>query len=160
MRLLLIVITLFVVNPSIAQKGYLFIKKGVRKVKSIPEGASIKLQTTDGLREGYLTLVRKDSIFINGLPLKISEIRKVYLHGHHFFNKKEVWYTALGTIISALAIRLVSSKQDRDASAITTPMLGAGHLLYKGVGRKIKYGRAAYPIGRKFYLQVFDLRPL
>lgn len=166
MRRLLVILFLFLLCEGQAQKAYLFIKKGVRKVKSFPEGSYMKLQTTDGLKEGYMTRLYRDSVFIaaaygdQGFPA--SSIKKVYdIQPGSGIKPETVLYTSMGIVLSSAALRIIENNSDgmtRTATA-SPAVLGFSGLALRALLHKMKYGRAKYRIGGKFRVQVFDLRP-
>lgn len=167
MHRLLVIFFLFLLCEGQAQKAYLFIKRGVRKVKSFPEGSYMKLQTTDGMKEGYMTRLYRDSVFMpaaygeQGFPA--SSIKKVYdIQPGSGINPETLLYTSMGMVLSTAAIRIVENNSDGGVRTSTAApvMLGVSGLALKALLHKLKYGRAKYRIGRKFRVQVFDLRPI
>src|SRR5688572_15724334 len=78
--LVLLLLTTFSVTCCFAQSGYLFIKKGAKKKRTYTEGDMIRLKLTDGsLASGTITLLRNDTIFLNGHPIPVGWVSEVLL---------------------------------------------------------------------------------
>lgn len=159
-RLLLIALFLFSCMAVHAQTGYLFVKKGIRKKKSYGEGDWITLKTQDHRTyAGFITLLRNDTIFINGKPVPRIAVQAVLLDrkskGFHIDPGQ------LGLITAGVALTtagLTLSKQAGFSEAlIAGAAIGYGPLLVKYLGIKIlSLRRKKYRIGKKFRLQVLD----
>jgi hypothetical protein len=166
MHRLLVILCLFLLCEGQAQKAFLFIKKGVRKVKSFPEGSYMKLQTADGIKEGYMIRLYHDSVFMaagygeTGFPA--SSIKKVYdIQPGSGINPETLLYTSMGIVLSSAALRIVEGNISGGVRTSTAApvLLGVSGVVFKALLHKLKYGRAKYRIGRRFRVQVFDLRP-
>jgi hypothetical protein len=160
MHRLLVILLVFTTSFAEAQQAYLFIKKGSRKVRSFPEGSYVRLQTAEGTRQGYMTYLRHDTVYLNNHPLPVRSIRKVYdAEAGTGIGVETVLYTTMGIVLTTVALRVVENNGATRSQVGGPAVLGFGGLLLKGVMHKLKHGRSVYPIGRKFRLQVFELRP-
>src|SRR5687768_15261425 len=75
---LLLCFVLFSMHYASAQKGYLFVKKNGRKVATYIAGQSIKLKTDrSGTIEGYIVLLKNDSVFMSGQRFHKDEIKQI-----------------------------------------------------------------------------------
>src|ERR1700741_805969 len=80
MNRLLIFICLFSTLGAHAQTNYLFIKKGGKKKRTYTEGSVIHFKLHDGQdRKGIITLLRNDTIYLNGKPISRQEVATVIL---------------------------------------------------------------------------------
>lgn len=156
-RLLLIFSILLCVQAS-AQKGFLFIKKNGKKVRTYAEGSFIQLKTDDGIAEGYIILLRKDSVFLNGdRKLHYSQVKSVLLPKKSSpLNFKNFMYTTLGVAVSAFGMT-ASKAETFNRALISSVVLGYSPWVIGIIRQTIP--RKQYRIGKKFRLQVFDLRP-
>ncbi|HEY0066585.1 MAG TPA: hypothetical protein VGB46_04460 [Flavisolibacter sp.] len=162
MHRLLLILCVFLLCEGQAQKAYLFVKRGVRKVKSFPEGSYMKLQTTNGMMEGYMTRLYRDSVYIGSTGFPASSITKVYdIQPGMGIRPETFLYTSMGIVLSTAALRIVENNSSGVARTPTASpaVLGSSGLALKALLHKLKYGRAKYRIGRRFRVQVFDLRP-
>ena len=81
-RLSTIITLLFLqlASVSFSQTGYLFVKKGIKKKQIYTEGDIIHVKLRNGDRyQGYITLLRNDTIFINGQPVPGTSVKEVLL---------------------------------------------------------------------------------
>src|ERR1044071_3695012 len=99
-RLLFILFILLLTGLSAqSQNGYLFVKKGYKKKKIYMEGERIYLQTMDGsMRTGIITMLRNDTIFLNGQPIPRKTVTAVYPHNK---SKKKFQVTAKDLLLIA-----------------------------------------------------------
>jgi hypothetical protein len=147
---------------SFSQQGFLFVKKGFRKKQVYTEGDAINLRLNDGsYRSGIITLLRNDTIFINGQPVYRPLIKEVLLKR----NPKKPFPADTKTILmiaggAALTTAgLILSKQATEKEAlIAGPVIGFAPLLLKHFGGRLIRAmvRKKFRIGKKFHLQVLD----
>ena len=146
-------------QPGFAQRGYLFVKKGAKKVKTYEEGDRIRLLGRDGyLYTGVITLLRNDTIYLNGLPLARTEVARVLLG-----RKKKPFRVdpaqlllITGGVVLVTGGLTLSKQADFGEAAIAGATIGYGPLLVSYLGSRISLKRKKYKIGRKFRLQVLD----
>src|SRR5262245_6365692 len=75
-----VILLLFSSGVSFSQQGFLFVKRGIKKKQTYTEGDAIHLKLIDGTDlAGYITLLRNDTIFINGRPLHKTAVKEVLL---------------------------------------------------------------------------------
>jgi hypothetical protein len=146
---------------SFSQQGYLFVKKGFHKKRTFTEGDEINLKMEDGsYRKGVITLLRNDTIFINGKPVYRPLVAEVILERNR--NKRLPDVKTLLLIGAGAAITtagLVMSKQaDFEKAATASLVIGYGPLLIRHLGGTIMHTvkRKKFRIGKKFRLQVLD----
>jgi hypothetical protein len=142
---------------SLAQRGILFIKKhGYKKVRSYAEGESISFRIRDGtLVEGYISLIRNDSIFVDGAGYHQNEIAQIIIRKN---NWKAVRNQVLITTASAAVltgILYMTKKNEEDPYIIPklavityTPIILRSFSFMK---------RKHYSMGKKFSVQALDL---
>ena len=71
---------LFFYSFSFSQSGYLFIKKGFKKKRTYVEGEMIGVKLRDGSKkQGTITLLKDDFVFINGERISRYYIKEVLL---------------------------------------------------------------------------------
>jgi len=164
MNRLTTIITLLLLSVSIisfSQTGYLFVKKGIRKKRTYTEGDAIHLKLQDRTyRYGIITLLRNDTIFINGQPVPKTFIKEVLLKRKPktpFPDVKTVALIAAGSVITSVGLAL-SDKDHKREALMAGPIIGFGPLLIKHTGsRAIRaIPRKKFRIRKKFYLQVLD----
>jgi hypothetical protein len=159
MHRLLILLLIFFATAASAQKAFLFVKRGHKKVASFPEGSAIRITTAEGTFEGFMTFLRRDTIFMNGVGIAARDVRRVYniQVGPHW-TWKQFFYTTAGIGLSTLALR-ITTKTQVPSSAVFLSQISYGSFVVKGLYHRLRNGRQQYPVGRRFRLQVFDLRP-
>ncbi|RYY62649.1 MAG: hypothetical protein EOO05_02055 [Chitinophagaceae bacterium] len=146
-------------HQGIAQRGYLFVKKGAKKVRTYEEGDRIRLLGHDGyLYTGVITLLRNDTIYLNGLPLARTEVERVLLgrkKQSFRIDPKQMLLITGGVVLVTGGLSL--SKQAKfGEAAIAGATIGYGPLLISYLGSKISLKRKKYKIGRRYRLQVLD----
>lgn len=148
-------------SSSYSQKGYLFVKKGYHKKETYLEGDDIHVRLQDGSSiKGVITLLRNDTIFINGYAVPRVNITEVLLDP----NLKQPFTTGGSNtwlVLGAAAlttITLVATKAASEEKALVIGMAaGLGALIIKYVGTRLGlFVRKKYKIGKKFHLQVLD----
>jgi hypothetical protein len=158
MQRLLLIVSILCCLQAPAQKGFLFIKKNGKKVRTYPEGSFIQLKTVGGIVEGYIILLRRDSIYLNGdRRLHYSQVKSILLPQKNSpLSFRNFMYTTLGVAVSTFGMT-ASEAEPFNRALISSVVLGYSPwvigLIRKAIPRK------QYRIGKKFRLQVFDLRP-
>lgn len=157
MQKLLLLFFLFFSQLIFAQRGLLYIKKrGFKKVRTFEEGSGIRIQTkTNQIDYGVLTLVKKDSVFVNGNSFAVKDIKTIFLKkkGERAFPTETFLWTTGGVILSTAGMTFAKWTGFEKAVAWSAA-LGYGNLLiryFPGLKRK------KYKIGGKFSLQTLDL---
>jgi hypothetical protein len=156
-----LIVFLLLTSHSFSQKGYLFVKKGYHKKLTYVEGDEIHVKLQDGSNfKGTITLLRNDTVFINGIAVPRVTITEVLLDP----NLKQPFTTggknALIVVgVAALTtITLVATKTASEEKALVIGMAaGLGALIIKYVGMRFGlFVRKKYKIGNKYHLQVLD----
>ena len=160
-RLLLIIPLLLIGMIADAQLGYLHVKKGARKKKTYIEGENIMLRLRDGyFVSGQITLLKDDTIWINGLPVPRPEVSEVILRRKKDRKKYQVDPGKLLLITGGVALTtagLTLSNQARFKTAIVAATaIGYGPILVQWLLSKISLTKNKYKIGKKYRLQVLD----
>ncbi len=91
-RIISIVILLLCSFVAESQMGYLFVKKGFHKKKIYVEEDRITLELQSGIiYRGLITLLKDDTIFVNGKPVPIPSVKSVILYSgyHKIFSCKQ-----------------------------------------------------------------------
>lgn len=159
MNRLLLILFLFSSVCACSQTGYLFVKKGYKKKKTYTEGDRILLQLKDGrIRNGYITRLRNDTIFISGQAVPVAEVQTVVLN-----DKKKVFSVDAKTLllitggVALTTAGLALSGQADFGEALTAGLtIGYAPLLLRYIGSKISLKRKKYRIGKQFRLQILD----
>jgi hypothetical protein len=152
---------LLVSSFSFSQTGYLFVKKGFKKKKIYTEGDAIHVKLQDGsVRYGTITLLRNDTIFLNGQPMHRIFVKEVLLKRKpkkHLPDAKTMLLIGAGSALTSIGLSL-NNKDNRDEALIAGPVIGFGPLLIKHFGRRLLrvIPRKKFRIGKKFLLQVLD----
>lgn len=158
MQRLLFICSIFLCIQAPGQHAYLFIKKHQKRIQSFPEGAYISLMTKDGRRAGNITLLRNDSLFLDGRGLHVREVEKVFLPAPAV-DRISLTRVALSTAF-AFGVAYFAAKHGSQTFAETATIMGVvtyGPMIRRLAKKHLK--RSQYRIGKKFELQVFDLRP-
>ncbi|RYY53142.1 MAG: hypothetical protein EOO09_19025 [Chitinophagaceae bacterium] len=142
-----------------AQYGHLYVKKGIKKKKEYSEGDRISLRGRDGyLYTGIITLLRNDTIFINGLPLPRTAVASVLnprKKKKFQLEPKQALVIAGGMVLVTGGLTL--SKQASFGEAVkAAAVIGVAPMIIPFLSSKISLRRKKYRIGRKFRLQVLD----
>lgn len=146
---------------SFSQQGFLFVKKGFKKKRVYTEGDAINVRLEDGsYRKGTITLLRNDTIFINGQPVYRPLITEVLLKRKPKQKLPDVKTMLLiGGGVALTTAGLTISKQAKFEKALVAGLvIGYGPLLIKYVGGRLlrSFTRKKFRIGKKFRLQVLD----
>ena len=156
MQKLLLIFLLSFPQLLFAQKGFLYVKKkGYKKVRTFEEGSILKFETRDEqIIYGRLTLVKKDSIYVNSNWFASSDIRKIYLTDEKYhFDSKTFWLTTAGVALATIGLTLANWTSFGKALGYSAA-LGYGSFLLQNFP---SLRRKKYDIGKKFTLQTFDL---
>jgi hypothetical protein len=156
-----IIFLLLLSSFSFSQTGYLFIKKGIQKKRIYTEGDAIHVKLQDGTyRTGTITLLRNDTIFINGQPVYRPYITQVLLKRKpkkHLPDTKTMLLIGAGAGLTTAGLAI--SKQAKLGEALLAgPVIGFGPLLVKHFGGRLlrSFTRKKFRIGKRFRLQVLD----
>jgi hypothetical protein len=157
-----IVLFLLLFSPfSFSQTGYLFVKKGIKKKRIYTEGDHINVRLQDGsYRKGTITLLRNDTIFINGQPVYRPYIKELLLKRKTpkpFPDTKTL--LAIGGGAALTSAGLAISEQAKVGEALLAgPVIGYGPLVVKHFGGRLfrSFIRKKFRIGKKIRLQVLD----
>jgi hypothetical protein len=146
---------------SFSQQGFLFVKKGIHKKRIYTEGDEIKIKLEDGsYRNGMITLLRNDTLFINGQPVYRPLITEVLLKrkpNKPLPDAKTLLLIGGGAALTTAGLTL--SKQAKFEQALVAGLvIGYGPLLVKYFGSRFirSFIRKKFRIGKKFHLQVLD----
>lgn len=155
----LFVLLLFFFNSE-SQMGYLFIKKKGHKKKTYVEEDRITLELNNGtVYRGLITLLKDDTIFINGKPVRVDSVKSVILRSgpeKTFHITPQTWLIISGGV-ALTTLGLTASKQAKFKEALTAGVvIGYGPILIYYLKSKISFRRKKFSIGRKFQLQVLD----
>jgi hypothetical protein len=162
-RLQTFLIILFLISSgvSFSQQGFLFVKKGVHKKRVYTEGDAINVKMEDGsYRKGIITLLRNDTIFINGQPVYRPLITEILLERKPkkpFPDAKTMLLIGGGAALTTAGLTI--SKQAKFEKALIAGLvIGYGPLLVKHFGGRLirSFSRNKFRIGKKFRLQVLD----
>ena len=152
---------LSITASSHSQTGYLFIKKGYKKKRTYTEGDAIRLRLLDrSYIEGTITLLRNDTIFVNGLPVPCRSVKEVVLKRkpkQPFPDAKAMLMITGGSLLIAGGI--AASKQAKPGDALVAgAVIGFAPVLVKHFGSRLIriIPRGKFKIGKKFHLQVLD----
>jgi hypothetical protein len=146
---------------SFSQQGFLFVKKGIKKKRIYTEGDAINIKLNDGTyRNGVITLLRNDTIFINNQPVNKACVKEVVLKRKPrkpFPAAKTIALIAAASVLTSVGLAIDDKDHQREA-LIAGPVIGFGPLLVKYFGGRAirKISRKKFRIGKKFYLQVLD----
>jgi hypothetical protein len=162
-RLRLVFILFFGLSSclSFSQQGYLFVKKGYHKKLTYVEGDPIHVKLQDGSRvKGYITLLRNDSVFINGGGIPRPAITEILLdpdlkQPFSTGGKNALIVVGVATLTT---VGLLVTKQAKEEKALVAGMIaGVAALLIKHFGTRLGlFTRKKYKIGKKFHLQVLE----
>lgn len=153
---LLLLSTLF----AHSQDGYLFVRKGIKKKKTYNEGSRILLQTkSDSVIGGIITMLRNDTIWINGLPVPAKKVKAVYpaQKQRRKFHISTQEFLLITGGIALFTAGVTLSKQATFRKAIVGGLvIGYGNLGIQYFLSKLSFKKKKYRIGRKYQLQVID----
>ena len=161
LRSFLLIFFLHTFLISFSQQGFLFVKKGYKKKLTYTEGDPIHVRLQDGSRlKGIITLLRNDTVFINGWAVPQPAINEILLDP----NLKQPFSTGgknapivIGTA-ALTTIGLLVTKQAKEEKALAAGMIaGLAALLVKHFGTRLGlFVRKKIKIGKKYQLQVLD----
>ncbi len=162
-RLILLLPFLLSFLYSYQQPNYLFIKKGIHKKRTYSEGDRIHFKLQNGQeKKGIITLLRNDTIYINGTPIPRLQVSAVILNEKKKkpFPADAKTMLAIGGGVALTTIGLsINDANEPKTALIAAAVIGYGPLLLKHFGGRLLYTlyRKKFRIGKKFRLQVFDL---
>ncbi len=139
-----------------AQRGALYVKKkGYKTVKRFEEGDAIRFQTKNGqMINGELTLVNKDSVYVNEKWFSTSSIKEIYLRERISLSLTPTFLlTTAGVALSTAGMTLAKWVSFKKA-LIYSAGLGYGNYLIHFFP---KLSRRKFILGKKFTLQTLDL---
>lgn len=155
MRKQLLILCILLSPALFAQRGILYIKRGYKKMAAYAEGDPIRLQLQTGaVMEGYIALIKNDSVFVNGEGFPASLISTVYVprkKDENFW--KQFWYATAGVAISTTGMTLAKWTDFKTALAVSATL---GYARYLWMVPQL-FKRKKYPIGKKFTIQLLDL---
>ena len=162
-RLLLLFFLLFASLTSYQQTNFLFIKQGGHKKRTYAEGDRIHFILQNGQdKKGLITLLRNDTIYINGIPIPRTQVAAVVLDEAHKkpfpADLKTMLAIGAGVGLVTLGLTLNDANEPKEA-LIAAAVIGYGPLLLKHFGGRFFYAikRKKFKMGRKYHLQVFDM---
>lgn len=153
----LLLLFLFFSQCALAQRGIIYIKKhGYKTVRSFAEGDEIIFKTKMGdVVDGYIMLVKKDSVFVNNNGFARDDIKTIFLHHKtKWIDSKTFLLITAGVALSTAGITLAKWADFKEALFVSLG-IGYGPLILDWLLHHPK--RNKYIIGKKFTLQFFDL---
>ena len=163
LRSLAVSVFLFTSLSSYSQSSYLFIKKGFKKKRIYIEGEMIHIKLQDGNQKtGTITFLKDSLVFINNNPVQLSSIKYVILIKKSLFhlpNTKTMILIGVGSVLTSIGLSLNNSG-NRAGAIIAGPVIGFGPLMLRYSGSRFlrMLSRKKFRIGKKFSLQILDLR--
>lgn len=161
-RCLLLCTFLLFCFSTLAQTGFLFVKKGGKKKRTWSEGDQIHLVLQNGYHEkGMITLLRNDTIFVNGDPVPRANVESVILDERKKppfpVDAKTFALITGGAGLAAIGLSLNNVNKPGKAIMIAS-VIAYGPLLVKFLTSRLMYAlyRKKFTIGRKYRLQVLD----
>ena len=157
MRCLLLLFLLFFYQDTYAQKAFLFIKKGGKKVHTFYEGDPIKLKAGNYIYDGYIAGLKNDSIYIKGMVIHRSQVNAIYFKRQKpkGVTAKQLAFITGGVVLSTFGM-VASNYETFDNAWKSSTAIGYGPVLVNKARRHISFKRKKYHIGKKFSLQVLD----
>lgn len=144
------------------QTGYLFIKNGAKKKRSFSEGDMLHLKLHNGaIKKGVITLLRNDTIFLNGNPVPRKDVAVVFLNEVKKkpfpADKNMLLGITAGVGLTTVGLSLNDMNEPEKALLIAA-VIGYGPLLAKHFLGRLIYTlyRKKFRIGRRYRLQVLD----
>ena len=161
LRSSLFILFLFSSLISFSQQGFLFVKKGFHKKRIYTEGDNIQLRLGDGsYRKGIITLLRNDTVFINGQPVYRPLITEVLLKrkpNQPLPDIKTLLLIGAGVALTTAGLT-ISKQATFEQALIAGLVIGYGPLLVKYLGARLisLFIRKKFRIGKKFHIPVLD----
>jgi hypothetical protein len=155
MQKLLLVFCLLCYQLCFSQRGLLFVKKHGHKVATFPEGAAVKFKLKDqSIVAGYISIVKSDSLNINGFWFPQSSIKEiVFAEKPNEHLAQQILLTTAFIAFTTTAIT-ISKQMDFKSAVISSSALGFGRLF---ISLLPHFKRTKYRIGKKFTVQTLDL---
>ncbi|MCC7402632.1 MAG: hypothetical protein IT214_14220 [Chitinophagaceae bacterium] len=161
-RIISVTVLLLYSSVALSQMAYLFVKKGGHKKKVYVEEDRIVLELRNGtIYRGLITHLIDDTIFVNGKPVPVDSVSAVIIREG---TKKSFRVSAEALLlitggVALTTLGLTASKQAKFREALAAGLaIGYGPLLIYYIGSKISFHRKRFIIGKKFHLQLLDLR--
>ena len=158
----LLLLLLLFSGAAFSQAGFLFVKKGANKKRSYTEGDRIHLLLNSGQEyRGVITLLRNDTIFINGKAVPRLEVKALILNEAKKkkfpADTKTMLAITGGVALTTVGLSLNDLNKPKDAF-IAAAVIGYAPLLLKHFGGRFLYSikRKKFKIGKKYRLQVLD----
>ena len=162
-RLMFLVFLLLSSLTSYQQINYLFVKQGGHKKRTYAEGDRVHFVLQNGQdKKGLITLLRNDTIYINGKPIPRLQVAALILDEAHKkpfpADVKTMLAIGAGVGLVTLGLTLNDANEPKEA-LIAAAAIGYGPLLLKHFGGRFLFAlkRKKYKIGKKFRLQVFNM---
>ena len=162
-RLLLLLFLLLASLTAYQQTNFLFLKQGGHKKRTYGEGDRIHFILQNGQeKKGLITLLRNDTIYINGNPIPRVQVASVVLDEAQKkpfpADLKTMLAIGAGVGLVTLGLTLNDANEPKEA-LIAALTIGYGPLLLKHFGGRILYAlkRKKFKMGKKYHLQVFDM---
>ena len=157
MRCLLIIIGFFIISNTSAQTGYLNVKKNGRKVRTFYEGDYVRVQIGQRIFEGYLNLLKDDTVYIDRTAYHHSQLKTIYLPRKKpkGTSIKQIAFVTAGVALSTFGM-VVSKYETFDNALRSTAAIGYGPLVINELRRHISFKKKKYKLGKKFTVQVLD----
>ena len=157
MKIGLLLICIFFIHTSFAQKGMLFVKKhGYKRIAVFVEGDFIKFRLKDkSIVEGYIALIRKDTIYVNGVGFDKEELERIIIRKNNVKSlfHQFLWATGGSAVIVGVLYLGKKNLEDRDIVQKMAVISYSPIVL-----NAIKFlKRKKYSLGKKFILQTVDL---
>lgn len=156
---LTLLILLFTECLSQTRPVQLHLQKNGRVKKRWERGVKLSLIDRDNKKyNGELTFMKKDTVFINGLPLATASIRKleiIHQRKKQKINKTELAYVTLGVGLSTLGMSLAKWEKWNIALR-NSVILGYSPYVVQRL-KTLSFKKYRYRIGKRFSLRVWDL---
>ena len=163
-RCLFLLLFLFVSTfCSWSQPNKLFVKKGIHKKKVFSEGDRIYVLLEDGQeKRGIITNLQDSIVYINGKEINVNDIRIIFVEGirkNKLPDLKTMLLAGAGVGLTTIGLSLNNANEPKTAF-LSAAAIGYGPVLAKFILGRIVYllRKKKYKIGRKYRLQVFDIR--
>lgn len=161
-RLAPFIFLLLLYTAAPAQTGYLFVKNGGKKKRVYSEGDRIHFKLSNGLdKKGLITLLRNDTIFLNGEPIPRQQVASLILDDVKKkpfpADVKTMMLISAGVALTGTGLSL-NNRVKPGAAFTAAAVIGYGPLLIKHFGGRLLFflRRKKFRLGKKFHLQVLD----
>ncbi|MGZ8537242.1 MAG: hypothetical protein ACXWV9_03215 [Flavisolibacter sp.] len=157
MRIGLLLVCIFFIQTSFAQKGMLFVKKhGYKRVAVFVEGDFIKFRLKDrSIIEGYIALIKNDSIYVNGVGFDKEELERIIIRKNDAKGLLQQFMITTAASAALVGILYLGDKDKEDPDIIPkVVVISYAPFVIRGI-KFLK--RKKYSLGKKFKLQTVDL---